>query len=65
MQFLSMKGTLESSLGGARMLFTVDKAMAFLKKVAAKMGQSSSQIAGIASLADGYDNYRIGFKLNK
>ena len=65
MQFLSMTGTLESSLNGARMLFTIDKAMAFIKKIASVVGQSSSQVSGIAKLADGYDNYRLGFKLTK
>lgn len=64
-QYLSMTGTLESSSSGARMLFTSDKAVAFLKKLASTMGQASSSIAGIASLASGYDNYRIGFKLAK
>ena len=65
MQFLSMTGTLESSLSGARMLFTADKAMAFIKKLASMAGQSSSEVSGIAKLAEGYDNYRIGFKLSK
>ena len=64
-QYLSMTGTLESSSSGARMLFTSDKAVAFLKKLASTLGQSSSSIAGIASLANGYDDYRIGFKLAK
>ena len=64
-QYLSMTGTLESSSSGARMLFTSDKAVAFLKKLASTLGQSSSSIAGIASLANGYDNYRIGVKLAK
>ena len=65
MPFLSMTGVLESSLTGARMVFTVDKAMAFFKKLAATVGQASSQVAGIAKLADGYDNVRLGFKLAK
>ncbi len=64
-QFLSMTGTLESSSGGARMLFTADKAMAFLKKLTSALGQSSSSIGSIAKLADGYDNYKIGFKLGR
>ena len=64
-QFLSMTGTLESSSGGARMLFTADKAMAFLKKLTSTLGQSSSSIGSIAKLADGYDNYKIGFKLGR
>ena len=64
-QFLNMPGTLESSLSGARMTFTSAKAMAFFKKLAGALSQSSSQISSIAKLADGYDNYRIGFKLSK
>ena len=65
MQFLSMTGVMESNSKGAKMLFTVDKAMAFVKKVAAQLGESSSEMAAIAKLADGYDNYKIGFKLSK
>ena len=63
--FLNMTGTLESTSGGARMLFTADKAMAFIKKLASVAGQSSSQVSSISKLADGYDHYRIGFKLAK
>ena len=63
--FLNMTGTLESTSGGARMLFTADKAMAFIKKLASVAGQSSSQVSSISKLADGYDHYRIGFKLTK
>jgi len=65
MQFFSMTGTLESGLSGAKMLFTANKAVAFLKKVASKLGQSNSQIGTIAKMADGYDNFRVGFKLTK
>ena len=65
LQYFCMTGTLESSLNGARMLFPANKAMAFLKKIVSKIGQQSSQISAIASLADGYDNYKIGFKLAK
>lgn len=64
-QFLDMPGTLESTMSGARLTFTSAKAMAFFKKLAGALSQSSSQIASIAKLADGYDNYRIGFKLSK
>ena len=64
-QFLDMPGTLESTMSGARMTFTSAKAMAFFKKLAGALSQSSSQISSIAKLADGYDNSRIGFKLSK
>ncbi len=65
MKFLSMTGTLESTSSGAKMLFTVNKAMDFIKKVTSLLGQSSSQVAAITKLADGYDNFRIGFKMAK
>lgn len=65
MQFFCMTGTLESSLNGAKMLFPANKTVAFLKKVAAKIGQSSSSVGAIAKLADGYDNFKVGFKMSK
>ena len=65
MQFFCMTGTLESSLNGAKMLFPANKTVAFLKKVAAKIVQSSSSVGAIAKLADGYDNFKVGFKLSK
>ena len=54
--FLNMTGTLESTSGGARMLFTADKAMAFIKKLASVAGKASSQVSSISRLADGYNN---------
>lgn len=65
LQYFCMTGVLESDLNGARMLFQANKALAFLKKIAGKLGEKSSEIASIASLADGYDNFKIGFKLVK
>ena len=65
MQYFCMTGTLESTLSGAKMLFPANKAMAFIKKIVNKIGQKSSEVAAIAKLADGYDNYKIGFKLAK
>ncbi len=65
MQFFCMTGTLESTLNGAKMLFTADKAVAMLKKVAGLLGESSSEIGTIGKLASGYDNFRIGFKMSK
>jgi len=65
MQFLCMTGTLESSLSGAKMLFTADKLLALVKKLASQLGEKSSQLKSITALADGYDNFRIGFKLVK
>ena len=65
MQYFSLTGSLESSLSGARMVFPVNKAVTLFKKVASAIGQSSSSLGSLASLADGYDNYRLGFKLSK
>lgn len=65
MKYLSMTGTLESGLTSAKMLFTADKALTFLKKAASLAGQSSAEIATITKLADGYDQFKIGFKLTK
>ena len=60
-----MTGTLESASGGAKMLFNANKAVAFLKKLASKLGQSGSSLSSLTSLADGYDNFKIGFKLGR
>ena len=65
MQYFCMAGVLESGLTGAEMLFPANKTVALLKKVAAKIGQSSSSVGAIAKLADGYDNFKVGFKLSK
>ena len=65
MQYLCMTGTLESSLTGAKMMFPANKAMDLFKKVAKNLGEKSDSVASIAKLADGYDNYKIGFKLAK
>ena len=65
LQYFCMTGVLESDANGAKMLFPANKAMAFLKKVVGKLGEKSSQISAISKLADGYDNYKIGFKLAK
>lgn len=65
MKFLCMTGTLESSLTGAKMLFTADKLLDFMKKISSKLGENSSQLKAITSLAEGYDQFRIGFKLVK
>lgn len=65
MKFLCMTGTLESSLSGAKMLFMADKLLDFAKKVGSQLGEKSSELKSITSLADGYDQFRIGFKLVK
>ena len=65
MKFLCMTGTLESSLNGAKMLFTADKLLSLMKSISAKLGEKSSEIKAIAGLADGYDQFRVGFKLVK
>lgn len=65
MKFLCMTGNLESSLNGARMVFPANKTVEFLKKVAKQLGKSNENVQSILKLADGYDNYKVGFKLAK
>lgn len=65
LKYFCMTGTLESVSGGFKMLFPANKLLSFLKKCASVAGQKSSEIATIASLADGYDTFKIGFKLIK
>ena len=64
-QYLSMTGSLESNLGNVKMVFPVNKAMALIKKLASTLGQSSSELGSLVKLADGYDNFRMGFKMSK
>jgi len=66
LKYLSMTGTLKSLTGGGfQLLFPANKMLTFLKKTASLAGKKSSEISTIASLADGYDSFKIGFKLVK
>lgn len=65
MQFFSLTGNLESSATGAKLLFPAPRTVAFLKKVAGKLGEKSSTVSSIAKLASDYDNFKVGFKLTK
>ncbi len=65
LQFFCMTGNLESTLNGAKMVFPANAAVNFLKKLTNVLGENASAVKGIAKLADGYDNYKVGFKLSK
>lgn len=65
MQFFCMTGVLETGISGAKMLFPANKALSFMKKLASTIGEKSSEVGAIAKLADGYDNFKVGFKLGK
>lgn len=65
MQFFCLTGTLESQLSGAKMLFTSEKFVELVKKLASKLGEKTGELKSISSLAGDYDNFRIGFKLAK
>jgi hypothetical protein len=65
LKYLSMTGTLKSTLTGAEMLFPAGKLLTVLKKVASMAGQMSSTLGTIAKLGDGYDDMKLGFKLLK
>ncbi len=65
LKYLSMTGNLNSTLTGADMVFPANKMLTVLKKLSSLAGQYSSTIGTITSLADGYDNLKLGFKLAK
>lgn len=65
MQFFTMTGTLESGITEAKMLFPANKMAQFFKKVASLVGQKSSTVSAISSLTGNYDNFKMGFKLQK
>lgn len=65
MQFFSLTGNLESTATGATLLFPANRTAAFLKKAASRIGQSEGSLSTITKLADGFDSYKIGFKLVK
>ncbi len=65
MQFFTLTGNLESTASGAKILFPARRTAAFLKKGATKIGQSEGSLGTITKLADGFDSYKIGFKLAK
>lgn len=65
MQYFCMTGNLNCTLTGADILFTAKKTLAFLKKVAAQVGKSNSELAAISQLTEGYDDFKIGFRLVK
>lgn len=65
LKYFCMTGTLECGLSGAKMLFPANAAVDFLKKIANLLGEKSSAVSAIKKLADGYDNFKVGFKLSK
>lgn len=65
LKYLTVTGTLETNLNGASILFTPKNFTNLMKKMTAKAGQSTNALGSIASLAQNYDTFRIGFKLVK
>jgi hypothetical protein len=65
MQFFTLTGYLDCSSTNATVLFPANRTVAFLKKVATRLGKSEGTLATITKLAEGYDSYKIGFKLVK
>lgn len=64
MKYLSMTGSLSSTVNGCEMLFDATKFLSFLKTALAYAGQSSS-VSTLSSLANGYKGMKIGFELKK
>lgn len=65
LKYLTLTGTLDTSLTGANILFTSKNFSTLMSKMASKGGQSTSVLGSLTSLAGNYDTFRIGFKLVK
>lgn len=65
MQFFTLTGDLSVTSTSATFLFPAKRTAAFVKKLAAKLGETSGSAGQIAKLLEGYDTYKIGFKLVK
>ena len=65
MSYITLTGDLQVTATGATMLFPAKRTAAFLKKLAAKLGEGRGTTATIAQFAKDFDTYKIGFKLVK
>ena len=65
MSYITLTGDLQVTATGATRLFPAKRTAAFLKKLAAKLGEGKGTTATIAQFAKDFDTYKIGFKLVK
>jgi len=63
LKFLNMTGTLKPSVTGCEMLFDSGRLMEFLKKALAYVAKQNSTASTFASLAENYNDMKLGFKL--
>ena len=65
MKYLSLTGDLKNSAAGCEMLFEGKKLLGFVKTVLSYVGKQSGTAATVASLAENYNDMKIGFELSK
>ena len=65
MKYLSLTGDLKNSAAGCEMLFEGKKFLGFVKTVLSYVGKQSGTAATVASLAESYNDMKIGFELSK
>ena len=65
MKYLSLTGDLKNSAAGCEMLFEGKKFLGFVKTVLSYVGKQSGTVATVASLAESYNDMKIGFELSK
>ena len=65
LKFLNMTGTLKATATGCEMLFDSGKLMEFLKKALAYVAKQSSTASTFATLAENYNDMKLGFKLSR
>lgn len=65
MKYLSMTGDLKASALGCQMLFEGRKFLSFVKTVLSYAGKQSGTAAAVASLAENYNDMKIGFELSR
>ena len=63
LKFLNMTGTLKPSVTGCEMLFDSGRLIEFLKKALAYVAKQNSTASTFASLAENYNDMKLGFKL--
>lgn len=65
LKFLNLTGSLKKTMTGCEMLFESGKLLTFLKSALKYVASQSSTASTFASLAENYNDMKIGFKLSK
>lgn len=65
LKYMNMTGTLKGTATGCEMLFEAKKFLSFMKTALAVVAKQSSTASTFSSLAENYNDMKIGFKLNR